>query len=170
MIPTHGSELPEVHKGYLPGAIGRLTELHGEYYARTWHFGLSFEAKVATELSQFMTRYDETRDCFWTVVRNGRTGGGIAIDAASAETEGAHLRWFILSEPLRGRGFGDMLLRMAVRFCRTKSYPRVYLWTFKGLQAARHLYEKHGFVLVDERLGSRWGNEVVEQRFELAIR
>jgi hypothetical protein len=50
-------------------------------------------------------------------------------------------------------------------FCRRKGYPEVYLWTFEGLGAARHLYEKHGFVLVEEQPGDGWGMTVKEQRF-----
>ena len=43
----------ELISGYLPGAIGRITELHGTYYAKNWDLGLYFEAKVATELAAF---------------------------------------------------------------------------------------------------------------------
>jgi hypothetical protein len=39
------------------------------------------------------------------------------------------------------------------------------LWTFQGLDTARALYERHGFVLVKEQLGARWGNTVTEQQF-----
>jgi hypothetical protein len=35
--------------GYVPGGIGRVTELHATYYHQEWGFGLFFEAKVATE-------------------------------------------------------------------------------------------------------------------------
>lgn len=41
----------EIVKGYLPGSIGRVAELHGTYYHKHWGFSLFFEAKVATELS-----------------------------------------------------------------------------------------------------------------------
>ena len=34
--------------GYCPGALGRVAEMHAEYYHRHWGFGLFFEAKVAT--------------------------------------------------------------------------------------------------------------------------
>jgi hypothetical protein len=37
------------------------------------------------------------------------------------------------------------------------------------LWAARHLYEKTGFRLVEQRRGSQWGVEVNEQRFELSF-
>ena len=49
-------------KGYVPGAIGRIAELHGTYYAKHWGFGLFFEAKVATELSAFLKAHDADRD------------------------------------------------------------------------------------------------------------
>jgi hypothetical protein len=45
----------------------------------------------------------------------------------------------------------------------------VYLWTFQGLDAARRLYEKHGFRLAEEREGSQWGERVLEQRFVLDL-
>jgi hypothetical protein len=46
-----------LHHGYLPGCIGRITQLHASYYARTVGFGVPFEAKVATELAQFCLHY-----------------------------------------------------------------------------------------------------------------
>ena len=50
-------------------------------------------------------------------------------------------------------------------FCRLKRYDLVYLWTFKGLDTARHLYEKNGFRLAQEKAGNQWGTTVVEQKF-----
>lgn len=153
-------------RGHVPGAMGRVVELHGAYYHRHWGFGLFFEAKVATELSAFLTRYDEARDGFWTVLVDGRVEGAIAIDGLHAADPGAHLRWFIVSDALRSRGAGNLLLDAAMGFCRDKGYSKAFLWTFEGLSAARHLYEKAGFTLVEERRGAQWGIEVREQRFE----
>jgi GNAT superfamily N-acetyltransferase len=62
---------------------------------------------------------------------------------------------------------GSQLLGAAMAFCRAKAYPKVYLWTFDGLHAARHLYEKHGFTLSRTQRGSQWGKEVDEQLFTL---
>jgi RimJ/RimL family protein N-acetyltransferase len=46
---------------------------------------------------------------------------------------------------------------------------RTYLWHIEGLDAARHVYEKAGFRLEEQRKGSRWGKEVNEQRFALEL-
>lgn len=153
--------------GYLPGAIGRVAELHAGYYSEAWDFGLHFEAKVASDLSAFLLRFDPARDGFWTAGQAGRVEGSIAIDGAHASTEGAHLRWFILSEALRGRGVGNRLMQEAVDYCRRREYARVFLWTFQGLEAARHLYEKFGFRLVEQLEGEQWGKRVLEQRYLL---
>jgi GNAT superfamily N-acetyltransferase len=159
----------EITKGYVPGAIGRVAELHGVYYHAHWNFGLFFEAKIAVELSEFLKRYEESRDGFWTASVNGRVQGSIAVDGMHADREGAHLRWFIISDSLRAKGVGNRLIETAISFCRRKGFGKIYLWTFEGLDAARHLYEKAGFRLVEEHRGTQWGTEVNEQRFECSL-
>lgn len=159
----------EIIRGYLPGSIGRVVELHGVYYHFHWDFTLFFEAKIATELSEFLRRYNEQQDGFWTVLYKRNIEGSITIDGQNAKQKGAHLRWFIISDVLRGKGLGNKLIQEAIDFCKEKKYKKIYLWTFKGLDAARHLYEKNGFQLVEQNLGKQWGTEVVEQRFELLL-
>ena len=159
----------EIVRGYTPGAIGRVAELNGTYYHDHWGFGLYFEAKVASDLSEFLLRYDESRDGFWTAQVEGRVEGHVTIDGSQTESEGARLRYFILSDALRGKGAGSRLMDTAMAFCREAGHERVYLWTFEGLLPARHLYEKAGFRLVEERVGSQWGREVNEQQFELIL-
>lgn len=159
----------ELRLGYLPGIIGRITELHGSYYHQFWKFGSFFESKVASELSAFSKRYKENRDCLWSVTISGQIEASIAIDGIDAHGQGAHLRWFIVANRFQGTGTGTRLIEEAITFCRQKNYHRLYLWTFKGLDAARHLYEKHGFSLVEQQVGTEWGTEVTEQRFELCL-
>ena len=155
--------------GYLPGAIGRVTELHAEYYGREWGFGLYFEAKVAAGLAEFLLRFDAARDGFWTARLAGRIEGAVALDGLRADSDGAHLRWFILSDAIRGRGVGHRLMQEAIGFCRARRYRRVFLSTFEGLAAARHLYEKFGFRLAEQAEGTQWGLPVTEQRFVLEL-
>ncbi|MBW4471521.1 MAG: GNAT family N-acetyltransferase [Stenomitos rutilans HA7619-LM2] len=159
----------EILRSYVPGSIGRVVELHGIYYAKYWHFEAFFEAKVADGLAEFMNRYNEERDGFWVAVLENRVEASIAIDGIQANQTGVHLRWFIVSDVLRGQGVGRQLLNSAIEFCRRKQYRRVYLWTFEGLDSARHLYEIFGFKLVEQYRGCQWGVEVNEQKFELQI-
>ena len=156
-----------IKAGYIPGSIGRISELHGTYYHRYWGFGLYFEAKVATEPSAFLQRFDEKRDGIWLAEKNGRIEGAIVIDGIHAENEGAHLRWFIASDALRGKGVGRKLMDNAMAFCRGRDYKRVFLWTFEGLGPSMHLYEAAGFRLIKQQRGEQWGTLVNEQCFEL---
>lgn len=158
-----------LRSGYLPGCIGRIAQLHALYYSAHVNFGVEFEAKVAKGLSDFCLQYQQDRDGLWFALRDRQIEGSIAIDASHHEHDGAHLRWFITSDVIRGTGAGTTLLRTALDFCRARRYARIYLWTFEGLPAARHLYEKHGFRLATEFSGRQWGSEVNEQRFELEL-
>lgn len=158
-----------IHKGYVSGAIGRIVELHAVYYKRFVGFGPHFESKVASDLSVFCQRYVEDRDGMWLALDGSNIEGSIAIDGLRAAQEGAHLRWFITSDCVRGMGIGNALISEATDFCRRQRFGRVYLWTFEGLGVARHLYEKCGFRLVYQQRGTQWGSEVEEQRFELVL-
>ncbi len=153
---------------YVPGAIGRIVELHGTYYAEHWNLGLYFEAKVAEELGEFMHHFDPSHDGVWLARTEGKIVGGIFIDAQDAVGKGARLRWFILDPTYQGHGLGNQLMNTAMSFCRQKQFHRVYLTTFEGLTTARHLYEKHGFKLCGEEDGSHLTgtSTLTEQVFE----
>ncbi|MDP2677369.1 MAG: GNAT family N-acetyltransferase [Rhodoferax sp.] len=155
-----------IKEGYVPGCIGRIAELHAKYYSAANGFGVAFEAKVARELADFCENYKPGRDGIWLAQHNGSIEGSIVIDGTKAETAGAHLRWFITTDAIRGQGIGSKLLEEAIDFVQTGGYQTTYLWTFSGLAAAKHLYESHHFRLVHESPGNQWGAVVNEQRFE----
>ena len=163
------SEMEVTIIGYVPGAIGRITELHADYYKRHWDFDLFFESKVATELSEFLNRFNPGHDGFWLAMVDDKIVGAVAIDGKEVKTSGARLRWFIVEPEYQGRGVGQRLLQEAIAFCRRDDIPRVYLHSFAGLDAARHVYEKFNFMLREERQEKTWGRVVTEQTFELPL-
>ncbi|ALM85954.1 bifunctional helix-turn-helix transcriptional regulator/GNAT family N-acetyltransferase [Bordetella sp. N] len=150
-------------EGYQAGCIGDIASLHGRYYSRHWGFGAYFEQKVATGLAEFVGNLPAAGKALWLYVENGRCLASLAIDG-DPRTRIAHLRWFIVDDSLRGTGVGRRLMALAMAFVDAR-YDETYLWTFKGLDAARHLYESHGFTLTEEAEGDRWGTRVTEQRF-----
>jgi GNAT superfamily N-acetyltransferase len=162
--------MPEVERvGYVPGIIGRIAEMHGVYYEDYWQMGVQFEAKVAEGLAEFMCRFNSETDGVWIIRAEGRIVGSIVIDGSLAATKGARLRWFIIEPTYQGSGLGKQMFNDAINFCRAKGYRKVYLTTFAGLDAARHLYEKVGFRLTHEEDGDMWGKTVTEQVFELDL-
>jgi DNA-binding MarR family transcriptional regulator/GNAT superfamily N-acetyltransferase len=151
--------------GYRPGLIARITEMHALYYARTSGFGRRFETVVASGLNDFCERLDRPCNTIWTTVCGKEIVGSVAIDGEDLGPGIAHLRWFIVDDRVRGEGTGRQLLSTALAFADEERFAETHLWTFAGLAAARHLYEAHGFVCVEERAGTQWGSEVLEQRF-----
>ncbi len=151
--------------GYFPGLIGQLTELHGSYYNRFWGFDVSFEAQVATEFAAFAGRVRRGRDLLLAAGDDRGLAGFVALDGDAGEP-GARLRWFIVRPDMQGSGLGRELLERAMAFAGENNYNRVYLYTFRGLDAARSLYERAGFRLAHEEALDTWGTHIVEQMFE----
>ena len=154
-----------VGEGYKPGVVGRLTEIHANFYSDLVGFGSVFETQIASDLAQFVPRLAREVNSLWFAELDEEIVGGIAIDGEDLGHAKAHLRWFIVDDGLRGSGAGKALIRSAIDFCDTHGFLETHLWTFKGLDAARKLYEENGFVLAEEYVGDQWGVEVVEQRF-----
>ncbi|MEK7948433.1 bifunctional helix-turn-helix transcriptional regulator/GNAT family N-acetyltransferase [Pigmentiphaga sp. YJ18] len=152
-----------IHEGYLPGCVGDIASLHARFYSENWGFGVFFEKKVATELAAFAQALPADGKALWLYVENRRTLASLALDGNPASGI-AHLRWFIVDDALRGTGVGRELMSRAMRFVDDR-FQETCLWTFKGLDAARHLYESFGFRLVQESEGEQWGARVTEQRF-----
>lgn len=154
-----------IEAGCRPGLIARVTEMHALHYARSSGFGLAFESVVAGGLAEFAGRLDSPRNAIWAASSGGEIVGSIAIDGDDLGPGIAHLRWFIVDEAARGRGTGHRLLDTALTFVDQQDFAETHLWTFRGLDAARRLYETRGFKLAEERRGSQWGREMLEQRF-----
>jgi DNA-binding MarR family transcriptional regulator/N-acetylglutamate synthase-like GNAT family acetyltransferase len=154
-----------IESGYRPGVIGRAVEMHARYYGRTVGFGRAFERDVAAGLADFMGRLDNPRNGLWVASRAGTVVGTVAIDGEVMGPHSARLRWFIVEDGMRGGGIGRRLLAEAVAFCDRQGFADIQLWTFRGLDAARALYEAHGFALAEEAASRPWDVEIVEQRF-----
>ncbi|WP_395070046.1 GNAT family N-acetyltransferase [Paraburkholderia silvatlantica] len=160
--PAAGVQIVE---GYRPGCIGDIASLHARFYAANWGFGAYFEKKVATELAEFAGALPAAGKALWLAMERDRVLASLAIDGNESGNAGvAHLRWFIVDDSLRGTGIGRQLMANAMQFV-DASYAETYLWTFKGLDAARHLYESFGFQLAQAFEGDQWGTKVTEQRF-----
>ncbi|MDT3250388.1 helix-turn-helix domain-containing GNAT family N-acetyltransferase [Serratia sp. root2] len=155
----------EIVSGYRPGFVARTLEMHMQYYSRAVGFGAFFESKVGMALADLAGRLSHPLNETWSALSSGRIVGSVSIDGESLGDNRAHLRAFIIDDSLRGSGVGRKLLNRAVAFCDKRGFRETHLWTFKGLDAARHLYESVGFVLAEEQPGEQWGQPMTEQLF-----
>jgi len=155
------------HQGYRPGLLGEIVAAHGWYYAANWGFGAFFEAKVARECGAYLLR-QASDDLTLSAWSGDAFSGALVLDLHDPESPGvAHLRWFIV--PASGRGTGREMMRRAMDHLDQIGLP-CFLTTFRGLDAARRLYEDFGFQLTQETKAESWGKRVVEQRFDRPAR
>lgn len=154
-----------IHEGYEDKLIGTITSLHSKIYSEIAGFGAYFEALVGRNFSEFIMRLECIDNQTWYAKQNGKIVGGISIDGNDLEEGQAHLRWFVVDPSIQSKGIGKLLMRRAMGFCEDRGFKEVHLWTFKGLEGARKLYERNGFVMVHEEWGSRYGKSVLERKY-----
>ena len=158
-------DVTKIHSGYAPGLIGRVATLHANHYSRTVGFAAKFETYVAGGMAEFIPRVENPDNEIWYVTKSNKISGSIAIDGEGLGGNIAQLRCFIIDEGLRGTGLGRRFMQKAIAFCDERQFDEIHLWTFKGLDAARSLYEAFGFSLKGEHDGNQWENKVIEQKF-----
>jgi GNAT superfamily N-acetyltransferase len=104
----------------------------------------------------------------WIAEIDGRTVGSAAIVRVDDDT--AQFRWFLVDEAYQKRGIGSRLINTALDFCRECGYKHVFLWTFKGLDPARRLYDKAGFILTEEKPNHEWSSvTITEQKMVVTL-
>ena len=144
----------KIRRGYEPGLIGRVAELHGRYYDAAWGVGAPFEMMMAREFCDFIEDYDPERDIVLSAYVNGIVIGSISILGGRAGDPDAQLRFFIVDPLCQGRGAGRALLEGALQWCRDRGYRTVFLWTVDGLPRSRRMYDQAGFHVVE-----RWRDD-----------
>jgi N-acetylglutamate synthase-like GNAT family acetyltransferase len=149
------------------GDIGSITSLHGILYAKEHGYDYTFESYVAEPLAQF-TKRANPRERIWIVEQNEQVLGSIALCEVSKSE--AQLRWFLLSPELRGQGVGKHLIQSLIDFATSQGYESIFLWTVKGLEAARNIYISHGFILTEEIEHLIWGGMHSEQKYTLELK
>lgn len=164
-IASRPSDAVKIGTGYTPALTARVVEMLIPYMGAHMGFGAAFEARVASDLAQFILRAEAPQNEIWHARIDDKIVGSITIDGDSLGAGLAHLRWFVVDTNLHSNGVGKALLAKALEFCNQQNFRETHLWTVKGLDAARNLYERNGFQLAEEFNGDQWGSEVVEHKF-----
>ena len=150
----------------LPGDAGYVAYMHGKYYCEHHGFIGKSEYYFIKHLADFVNDPEGGR--LWIAETSGSIVGSIAIVRVDDIT--AQLRWFLVESKYQGMGIGSRLIETALDFCRENNYGHVFLWTFKGLDAARRLYDRTGFELTEEKPNNEWSsNEIIEQKMDLNL-
>ena len=157
---------PITIRTYQPGDAGYVAYRHGVLYGREYGFDHVFEKYVLQSLSKYLE--DPTKGEIWMAEVGGVVAGFIGLVEIDKNT--AQLRWFLIEPEFRGIGLGRRMVDTLLDYCRQKGYTQIMLWTFKGLDAALHLYQQTGFTLAEEKENHEWKDLLIEQRWDLALK
>jgi DNA-binding MarR family transcriptional regulator/GNAT superfamily N-acetyltransferase len=151
------------------GDLGWTFHRQAVVYAEEFGYSRVFETYVCRGLAPYLDGHDAARDRLWVAEMDGRPVGFVAVHHVDDRPGWAKLRWFLVEREARGHGAGRRLLATALRFCRRAGYAGVFLWTVDDLHAARSLYEKAGFRLVQQTADCPWKPGAHEQEWELRL-
>lgn len=172
---AHSPRSPFLLRPLQPGDIGWIVSRHGALYAQDYGWDMRFEALVARVAADLVERFDPAREAGWIAERDGINIGCVCLVQARDEDTGepiagtAQLRLLLVDPGARGLGLGERLVSECSRFAQAAGYRRVRLWTNRQLHAAKHLYAKAGYRLIETAPFSGFGHELVGETWELTL-
>lgn len=152
-----------------PGDLGWVVEQHGALYAHEYGLNHDFEGLVAGIVSGFVRDFQPGWERGWIAEVDGQRVGSVFVMRKGEDV--AQLRLLLLTPAARGLGLGAQLVDAALAFARGNAgYRSMVLWTQSNLAAARGIYAARGFRCVQSEASESFGQSLVSETWELALR
>ncbi len=149
------------------GDLGWVVARHGSLYFDEYGWGLRFETLIARVVADYAAAHDPAREAVWIAEVDGAPAGCVMCLADDPQT--ARLRLLLVEPGARGLGVGTRLVEECVAFARRAGYRRLVLWTNAPLSSARRIYDRLGFVQIDEAVHKQFGPKIIGQTLELEL-
>lgn len=162
-------EKPTVRlRGLAPGDLGRIVERQAILSAQEYGWNQDYEALAARIVADFHQSFDPAREDAWIAEMDDQMVGSIFLVKGEKPTV-AKLRLLYVEPDARGAGVGKTLVEACIRRARNLGYDRLDLWTNSVLVAARSIYQKAGFELVNEAPHHSFGHDLIGQTWSLTL-
>jgi DNA-binding MarR family transcriptional regulator/N-acetylglutamate synthase-like GNAT family acetyltransferase len=150
-----------------PGDLGWVVHRHGALYAAEYGYDHRFEGLVARIVGEFTEARDPKRERCWIAEQDGARVGCVFLVRKSSTV--AKLRLLLIEPSARGQGLGQRLVGACTAFARGAGFKAIELWTQSELVAARTLYEREGYTLVDSAKHAMFGKACVSETWRLTL-
>lgn len=149
-----------------PGDLGWVVQRNGAIYAQEYGWDATYEALVARIVADYVENRDAAREMAWIAELGGERAGCVFC-VRGADEHTAKLRLLLVEPGARGHGLGTRLVAECVAFAKAHGYTAIELWTNSVLTAARAIYAKTGFRLVDSAPHRSFGADLVGETWRL---
>lgn len=150
-----------------PGDLGWIIHRHGVLYSKEYGWNEQFEALVAGIASDFVKNYNPSKEKCWIAEKDGEIIGSVFLVQGSESV--AKLRLLLVEPTARGLGLGTRLVSECIQFARSCGYEKITLWTNSVLISARHIYDKLGFIRIEEEEHHNFGHSLISETWELQL-
>lgn len=151
-----------------PGDYGWIIQRNAVLYAAEYGWNTDYEALVAKIVADFLAGHDPDTERAWIAEAGGAAAG--AVFCVREDDTTARLRLLLVEPSARGLGVGTALVEQCLRFATEAGYRNMVLWTNDVLTAARRIYQRAGFELVDSRPHHSFGADLVGQTWRRSLR
>ena len=159
---------PYIIRTHHTGDLSWIAYRHAVLYSQEYGWNKGFEELVMKIAADFLKNYDPAGERCWVAERSGEIVGCVSLVRRSKRV--AQLRLLLVEPAARGLGIGKRLVEECIRFAREAGYQKRVLWTQDVLKAARGIYQKAGFQLVDTDSHEDFGPRVKSETWALALR
>ncbi|MEU2041706.1 bifunctional helix-turn-helix transcriptional regulator/GNAT family N-acetyltransferase [Nocardia niwae] len=149
------------------GDYGWVIQRHAELYANEYGWDATYEELIVRIVADYLASRDEQRERAWIAEFDGRPVGSVFCVRENDAT--ARLRLLLVEPTARGLGVGTALVAECLRFAASAGYHEIVLWTNDVLTAARRVYQRAGFELVDQSPHHSWGHDLVGQTWRRSL-